>query len=83
MSPSEALLAIRATVRHPCEVVNAPPIDAWAIVEFAVEAGAVSGQIHDAQLAHVAASAGATVLLTWNVRHMRLVAPTGLDIREP
>ncbi|MDX2180828.1 MAG: PIN domain-containing protein [Bryobacteraceae bacterium] len=80
-SPREAILILRALdpLGKPAEAL----VDTWALLERAAQLGAVSGQIHDAHLAHVAASAGAKTLLTWNVRHMRLVAPTGLDVREP
>jgi predicted nucleic acid-binding protein len=80
-TPEDAYEMLRSLVT-PCEIVDVH-LDTWALLERAAQLGAVSGQIHDAHLAHVAASAGAKTLLTWNVRHMRLVAPTGLDVREP
>jgi len=41
------------------------------------------GQVYDALIAWCAADAGATVLLTWNLKHLAAVAPPSLSVREP
>ena len=41
------------------------------------------GRIYDAIIALCSHQAGATVLLTWNLKHFLAVAPAGLTIREP
>ena len=41
------------------------------------------GTTYDAVIAHSTWSAGATVLLTWNVDDFLRVAPLGLDVATP
>jgi predicted nucleic acid-binding protein len=41
------------------------------------------GQVYDGLIAASAADAGATVLLTWNVRHFASIASAGLEVRQP
>ena len=43
----------------------------------------VGGRVYDALIARCAADAGATLLLTWNLKHFLAVAPPGLEVREP
>lgn len=43
----------------------------------------VGGRVYDALIARCAADAGATLLLTWNLKHFVPVAPPGLEIQEP
>jgi predicted nucleic acid-binding protein len=57
--------------------------DLWAAVGRAAERQASGGKIYDAVISHATARAGASVLLTWNVKDFIAVAPHGLDIRAP
>ena len=41
------------------------------------------GLIYDAIIAHSCASAGATILLTWDVQDFLRVAPSDLTIQDP
>lgn len=82
LSPRDAFAVIESTVRPPASILDTT-LKTWPLLEWASRAGIVSGQIHDAHIAHIAAAAGATTLLTWNVRHMRVAAPPELIVREP
>ena len=56
---------------------------AWSVIEALAHTGSRGGGVYDALIAYSAARAGATVLLTWNVRHFLPLAPPGLEVREP
>lgn len=57
--------------------------DVWASLGRAAERQVGGGKIYDAVVAQTMARAGASVLLTWNVRDFVAVAPHGLEIRTP
>ena len=59
------------------------PETLWHIIDSVARLGLGGGQIYDALIAHSAAQAGATVLLTWNTKHFLPISPAGLEIREP
>jgi predicted nucleic acid-binding protein len=56
---------------------------AWDTIHHLIARGFSGRRIYDAAIALAAHEAGATVLLTWNVRHFVGIAPTGLEIRQP
>jgi predicted nucleic acid-binding protein len=45
--------------------------------------GLGGGRVYDAVIAQCVLEAGATVLLTWNMKHFLPIAPAGLDVMEP
>ena len=55
----------------------------WSTIHDLSERGLGGGRVYDAVIARSARAAGATVLLTWNVRDFLSVVPPGLEIREP
>ncbi|MEX2303335.1 MAG: PIN domain-containing protein [Bryobacterales bacterium] len=57
--------------------------DLWAVLDRAAERQVGGGKIYDAVIADSTARAGASVLLTWNVKDFLAVAPAGLEIRSP
>jgi predicted nucleic acid-binding protein len=57
--------------------------DVWAALGRAAERQVRGGKIYDAVVAQATARAGASVLLTWNVKDFVVVAPHGLEIRTP
>jgi predicted nucleic acid-binding protein len=63
-----------------CDVAEG---DLWQALATAAERQAAGGKIYDAVVAQATARAGASVLLTWNVRDFVAVAPHGLEIRTP
>ena len=59
------------------------PEAGWSMMEELVKAGVAGGKIYDALIARGVFSAGAAVLLTWNVKDILRVAPPGLDVLSP
>ena len=57
--------------------------DTWAALARAAERQLGGGKVYDAVVAHATAQAGASLLLTWNVKDFLAVAPSGLEIRTP
>ena len=55
----------------------------WERIESLAHLGLGGGRVYDALIAWCAADAGATVLLTWNLKHFTAIAPPDLEIREP
>jgi predicted nucleic acid-binding protein len=58
-------------------------VTSWAVLNRAAERQVGGGKIHYAVIAQATARAGASVLLTWNVKDFLAVAPAGLEIRSP
>jgi predicted nucleic acid-binding protein len=68
------------------EWVSVTPLtasDAWDSIGTIAARNLPGGRVYDAAIAQATARAGASVLLTWNVRDFLTVAPAGLEIREP
>jgi predicted nucleic acid-binding protein len=55
----------------------------WSLIENLASRGIGGGRAYDALIAACAAEAGATVLLTWNVKHFAPISSEGLAVREP
>ena len=80
---STAARQLSDTFRDVAEVPETGPATIWAaIAEFAGRQ-ITGGAIYDAHIADTVFSAGAELLLTWNLRDMTRVAPPGLTVREP
>jgi predicted nucleic acid-binding protein len=81
LPPSVAEKALRATFG---DALTAPLNGlAWKTIRRMVDLGQTGGRVYDAMIALSAFEAGATVLLTWNVRHFLSITPPGLEIRTP
>ena len=82
MPPREA---VRTLEEHFGDTITAPIRRglAWDTIHHVIARGFAGRRIYDAAIALATFEAGATVLLTWNVRHFITVAPTGLEIRQP
>jgi predicted nucleic acid-binding protein len=66
-----------ARLEQPLEEDYAHAIEACFRVNLA------GGVLYDALIAHSVHRHGATKLLTWNTKHMKLVAPSGLEVLRP
>jgi hypothetical protein len=55
----------------------------WERIADLARLGFGGGQVYDALIAWCAADAGATVLLTWNLKHFATIASPDLQVREP
>lgn len=84
LSPREVFLLLSKALRRPrirlCEL---PASKRWNLLELWVDRNVAGGSIYDAEIAATASHAGATRLLTLNVRHFLRVAPPNLKIVGP
>ena len=55
----------------------------WSVIRSASALGIGGGRIYDAAIAAAVAEAGATVLVTWNVKHFLGCSPASLQIVQP
>jgi predicted nucleic acid-binding protein len=56
---------------------------AWESIRHTLARGHWGGRVYDTIIALAVFKAGASVLLTWNLRHFLTIAPAGLEVREP
>jgi predicted nucleic acid-binding protein len=81
--PEEARRLLDENFAADAEVSGLASEAAWSAIREFAAAGGMGGAIYDAVIARSALAAGATVLLTWNVRDFLPVAPAGLEIVTP
>jgi predicted nucleic acid-binding protein len=55
----------------------------WGLIDNLASHGIGGGKVYDALIAWCALDAGASVLLTWNLKHFGAIALPRLEIREP
>jgi len=55
----------------------------WFILRSAASLGIGGGRVYDAAIATAVAESGATVLVTWNVKHFLGFSPPSLAVRDP
>ena len=83
LAPEQARELLAATVIDNCELAGLPPGRSWSVVEDLASHDLGGGVVYDALIAEASHHAGASVLLTWNVRDFQAVAPRGLEVRQP
>jgi predicted nucleic acid-binding protein len=62
-------------VRDRCQIISLTPELCWETIQKAAHAQIAGGTIYDALLLACARKVKADRILTWNLRHFRLVAP--------
>lgn len=83
VAPEAALVTLRDWFGKGM-VVGALSADAhWSILDSSARLLITGGAIHDSVIAWTAFRAGATELLTWNLKHFLGVAPQGLAVMAP
>jgi predicted nucleic acid-binding protein len=82
MRPADAEIALKQSFANAILAPIRPGL-AWETIRHTLARGHAGGRIYDTAIALAAYEAGARLLLTWNVRHLVSVAPTGLEIRQP
>jgi toxin FitB len=82
LPPEAASLAIEQTFATAI-VGDLAAETAWTTLAALAQRGLGGGKIYDALIAASAAASGATVLLTWDVKHLVAIAPPSLEVREP
>jgi predicted nucleic acid-binding protein len=83
ISPREAAERLAENLSPPFRVVGLSVEDCWAAMNGVSERGLTGALVYDAIIARSCASAGASILLTWNIRAFLRVAPAGLHVQEP
>ncbi len=83
LPPEAASLAIEQTFAKTAIVGDLAAETAWTTLAALAQRGLGGGKIYDALIAASAAASGATVLLTWDVKHLVAIAPPSLEVREP
>jgi toxin FitB len=83
ITPREASERLFENIAQNFQMVGVDPDTCWSAVRHLSYRDLRGGLIYDAIIAHSCASAGATVLLTWDVQDFLRVAPPGLTIQEP
>jgi predicted nucleic acid-binding protein len=83
LPPDIALQAMHENFSRTAVVVGVKGGGLWERIESFSRLKLGGGQVYDALIAWCAADAGATILLTWNLRHFATIAPPGLEVREP
>ncbi len=84
LSPGQVSLLLSKSLKRPnIRVCELPASHRWKRLEDWAKQGIAGGLVYDAEVAATAKHAGATRLLTLNVRHFLRVAPPGLEIVGP
>ena len=65
------------------EIAGVTAETGWLAIRSLAVLDLGGGRIYDALIASTVLHAGASVLLTWNVKHFLALAPPGLEIRQP
>ena len=55
----------------------------WFVIRSSASLGVAGGRIYDAVIAAAVVGAGASVLVTWNMKHFLGYAPSGLQVVQP
>ena len=82
-SPEKALCLLRENLSGSAVISGLDQELCWSTIRELSQLGLGGGMVYDAAIARSVRQAGATVLLTWNVKDFLRVAPPGLEIREP
>ena len=83
VDPETAERLLLENFSQDAEIPPVGPELLWSSIRELVSQGMGGGKVYDAVIARASFHAGATVLLTWNVRDLLSVAPEGLDVLTP
>jgi predicted nucleic acid-binding protein len=83
LAPSVVETLIVGTWRKSALIAEFGSASAWTTLALAARRGFGGGRVYDAVIAIATQNAGATLLLTWNVKHFGSMDLSGLDVREP
>jgi len=83
LPPEIARQALEENFASTALVVGVKASGIWERIESLAGLGLGGGRVYDALIAWCAADAGATVLLTWNLKHFKTMALPDLEVREP
>jgi len=83
LPPERAWALLAENLRSHATLVDGGGDTHWSTLEMLASQGIRGGAVYDGEIAYAASRAGATRLLTLNVRHFLRVAPPGLEIVGP
>jgi predicted nucleic acid-binding protein len=83
LSPEDARRLLQENFLETAEAAGLTGRAAWSSIQDLSLRGMGGGLIYDAVIARAAFDAGASVLLTWNIKDFLRVAMPGLEIRQP
>jgi predicted nucleic acid-binding protein len=83
LSTDTATQLIEENFHRSATIVGMKAVSIWNLLKTLARLGVGGGRVYDAFIAECAAEAGATVLLTWNVKHFESIASAALEVREP
>lgn len=83
LPPARAAELLAENFRGVATMIHSDTEQCWQMLETLADRQLGGGIVYDAEIALAAARAGATKLLTLNVRHFLRVAPPGLEIVGP
>lgn len=83
LSPADARRLLEGSFFETAEIAGLAGDAAWTTIQDLSLRDMGGGITYDAVIARTAFNAGASVLLTWNVKDLLRVAPPGLEIRQP
>jgi len=83
LSPEDSRRLLQESFFKTADVAGLPGGAAWSSIQDLSLREMGGGIIYDAVIARTAFDAGASVLLTWNIKDFLRVAPPGLDIHQP
>jgi len=83
LSPEDARRLLQESFFESAKVASLAGDAAWDTIQELSLRDMGGGIIYDAVIARTAFDAGASVLLTWNIKDFLRVAPPGLAIRQP
>jgi len=83
LSPEDARRLLEESFFQKAEIASLASGAAWITIQDLSLREMGGGIVYDAVIARTAFDAGASVLLTWNMKDFLRVAPLGLEIRQP
>jgi predicted nucleic acid-binding protein len=83
LPPDIARQTIEGNFARTAVVVGVRSRGVWERMASLARLGFGGGRVYDALIAWCAVDAGASVLLTWNLKHFAAIALPDLEVREP
>lgn len=83
VDPQDALTLLTMTLEDKVDLIALPAQGYWGSLRTFVARGSRGGTVYDAEIIECSLQAGATRILTLNLRHFQRLAPAEIEIRRP
>ncbi len=83
VDPEDALTVLTMTLEDKVGLIGLPVRDYWDSLRTLVARGSRGGAVYDAEIIECSLQAGATRILTLNLRHFQRLAPAGIEVSRP